>query len=116
MRTICIRFHYKYIIQYVGKANAKSFTLPSMSLSSIFDCLFVQRQNELSQEEQKKNQEEAKKLRLQVNLAKPSKYSLSMMSRVRTQMGVSLTETSCLRQKIGQENSYRVRLAPAGFW
>ena len=42
-----------------------------MSVLSIFDCLFVQRQNELSQEEQKKNQEEAKKLRLQVNLAKP---------------------------------------------
>ena len=105
-----------YIIQFVGKANANSFTLPS-----IFDCLFVQRQNELSQEEQKKNQEEAKKLRLQVNLANPSHSNaistiITMMSRVRTQMGVSQMETSCLRQKIGQGNSYRVRLAQAGFW
>ena len=66
-----------YIVEYnsLAKLFANSFTLFSMSLSSIFDCLFVQRQNELSQEEQKKNQEEAKKLRLQVKLAKPSSMS-----------------------------------------
>ena len=65
------------MIEYnsLAKLFANSFTLFSMSLSSIFDCLFVQRQNELSQEEQKKNQEEAKKLRLQVKLEKPSSMS-----------------------------------------
>ena len=109
----------------------------------LISLITFQRQNELSQEEQKKNQEEAKKLRLQVKrvhkwsmiiynaysqntirdeiLHQPYKTHLQvtqniLAARVKTQMGVFRTGTSCRRRRTGRANSYPARLGLAGFW
>ena len=112
----------------------------------LITLITFQRQNELSQEEQKKNQEEAKKLRLQVTMEQVHIWSMIiydacsqnvnpdqilhqpnktlylhitqkvLAARVKTQMGAFQTGTSCRRRRTGRANSYPARLGLAGFW
>ena len=138
MRTICIRFRNNNIEEHNSLANLRH--LPSIPIQFICPSSAPERVEPGGAEEEPGGGKEAAiagEMAIKLNIPRntfiekeicPSQkptliivtttINLNMLTttRARTPTGVSRTGTSCLRQKIGPENSYRGRPAQAGFW